>query len=230
MKKLITALDVKEQLAGGERELYIDDNTIVTPAARDAANEQGLKIIKGAAFKAENCCAPASGSACATGGNLQAIDPDLLAKLVRTVLDAMGGLLPQSLVKETDPTGLLLMKGGSIRMEPFSDGNGNHPGIGIKKLVDTKESKNMAAGFLAFEHAGLTRTLACDEFDYIIEGNLALAVNGKTYTGEAGDVFFIPAGTTATFSTPNKTKFFFVAYPAHRQKLGLASNQDENKL
>ncbi len=216
MKKLITMLDIKEKLSTGSKEIYIDDDTIITPAAQDAAKEQGIKLIKGAAIKVEDCCASAT---CAAPANLQDIDSSLVAKIVREVMSTMGGMFPQSLVKEVDPSGFMLIKGNSVQMGPFNDGKVDREGIGIKEVTEIKESKNMTAGFMTFENSNLTWTLTYDEFDYVVEGTLEFIVNGKTYTGEPGDVFYIPADTTVTFSTPNKTKFFFVTYPANWQEL-----------
>jgi ethanolamine utilization protein EutQ len=47
MKKLVTAAEVEASIAGGQKVLYIDDNTIVTPAAVDAAREAGIEIKMG---------------------------------------------------------------------------------------------------------------------------------------------------------------------------------------
>lgn len=47
MKKLVTAAEVEASLASGQTVLYIDNNTIVTPAAVDAAREGCLEIKVG---------------------------------------------------------------------------------------------------------------------------------------------------------------------------------------
>jgi ethanolamine utilization protein EutQ len=47
MKKLVTAAEVEASIAGGQKVLYIDNNTIVTPAAVDAAREAGIEITVG---------------------------------------------------------------------------------------------------------------------------------------------------------------------------------------
>ena len=57
-------------------------------------------------------------------------------------------------------------------------------------------------------------TLEYDEVDYIIEGTLDIIVDGNTIRGEAGDIIFIPCGSHIQFSTPNKTRFMYVTYPA----------------
>ncbi len=47
MKRLISVNDIKCLYEQGQKEFYQDDNTVITPAARDAASEFGVKIIKG---------------------------------------------------------------------------------------------------------------------------------------------------------------------------------------
>ncbi len=47
MKRLISVNDIKSLYEQGQKEFYQDDDTVITPAARDAASEFGVKIIKG---------------------------------------------------------------------------------------------------------------------------------------------------------------------------------------
>lgn len=47
MKKLVTAKEVEASAASGQKVLYVDDNTIITPAAKDAAREAGITISTG---------------------------------------------------------------------------------------------------------------------------------------------------------------------------------------
>ena len=52
MKRLISVVDIKTLSEKGQTEFMVDDDTLITPAARDAANEFGVKIVKAAA----PCC------------------------------------------------------------------------------------------------------------------------------------------------------------------------------
>ena len=47
MKRLISVNDIRSLYEQGQKEFYLDDDTVVTPAARDAATEYGVTIIKG---------------------------------------------------------------------------------------------------------------------------------------------------------------------------------------
>ncbi len=91
MKKLITTMDIKEKLATGAKEIYLDDDTIITPAAHDAAKEQGIRLIKAEAIglriaaRRRRCAAGRKGST-----------PPWWRGGVREVMGSMGGVLPRS--------------------------------------------------------------------------------------------------------------------------------------
>lgn len=236
MKKLLSVADVKLMNKNGEREFYADDNTLITPAARDAAKEFGIKIIKGAPVNIANCCTapdqapPPTSDSCSAGAvSAGDFDAATVRQIVEQVVAAMGGdstpnfTLPKcnrELVRAIDPqTGFMLIKGNSVAMEPFNDGQRDRPGVMCKEVTNQQESPNITGGFMEFDHSELTWTLTYDELDYVIDGTLEFIVNGKKYTGLPGDVFFIPASTTVTFTTPDKTRFFFVTYPANWAEL-----------
>jgi len=99
--------------------------------------------------------------------------------------------------------------------------------IGDSDLVfETGKIAKQANGavYASYEGSAVLATVCSgpvpnEELDYVIEGSLDIIVNGKTYRGKAGDVFYIPKNTTVTFSTPDKAKFFFVTYPANWAEL-----------
>ncbi len=91
--------------------------------------------------------------------------------------------------------------------------------VGIGEILSIKESPNMASGFMTMEKTSFDWTLKYEEIDYVVDGMLEFKVNGQTYRGQAGDVFYIPANASVTFSAPGKVKFFFVTYPANWAEL-----------
>lgn len=201
MKKLITAAEVELASRKGEKLLYIDGNTIITPGAKDAANELGIKItLQNELSKdiSQNCA------------NNLGIDQDLVAKIVNEVMKLMDvpGKPPQ-LVKEADPSGLRLIKGSTVALEKFNTGNPEHD-VKVKEILNIRESPNLSSGFMSIEETAFDWHSTHDEIDHIVEGTLEYIINGKKYTATAGDVVFIPGSSRVTFSTPNKVKFFFV--------------------
>lgn len=225
MKTLITVSEIKQFLGKGSKTMYVDNNTIITPAAKDAASEHGIKIVLGTQPKEayETKLDNATVKECIDGNKavenvVAGVDPAIIAKIVGEVMKSLNQTHPAQLVKEADPSGLRLVKGNTVVLENFNTGDPNH-NVKIKEILNIKESPNMATGFMSMEKTTFDWHLTYDEIDYIVEGTLEFIVNGKKYVGKAGDVFFIPADTKVTFSAPDKVKFFFVTYPANWAEL-----------
>lgn len=218
-KKLITAVDVKNSVHAGDKVLYVEVGTIITPAAKDTAAELGVAIKTGPA--PQQAEPPQAAPACCTSESIpvaNGIDPALIAKIVSEVVSSMTGVKVQELVKEADPSGVRLIRGDSVTCESFNTGNPKHK-VGIKEILTNRESPNMATGFMTVEESTFSWDLKYEELDYIIEGTLDIIVDGKTYRGKPGDVFYLPKDTTITFSSPDKAKFFFVTFPANWAEL-----------
>jgi ethanolamine utilization protein EutQ len=47
-----------------------------------------------------------------------------------------------------------------------------------------------------------------------LEGTLDIKINGRTVSGSAGDVLYIPMYSSIEFSAPSYAKFLYVTYPA----------------
>lgn len=69
----------------------------------------------------------------------------------------------------------------------------------------------MAAGFMQWDNAFFPWTLNYDEIDMILEGELHVRHEGETMIAKAGDVMFIPKGSSIEFGTPSTVKFLYVA-------------------
>lgn len=232
MKELITARDIKERALRGELCLIIGRQTLVTPSARDAARELGVKLVitdlEAIPGEVPRQTAPArdeelqikgiTEQVCRQAGGARP-DAQLVALVVKEVLAQLGAgsILPEPAV-ERDAGGLRLVRGGTVVCQPFDTGK---PGdqVSLKDLLPIKESPRMAAGFMSMEKSSFDWELRYDEYDYIMEGTLEITVNGKTYRGEAGDVFYIPSGSKIIFGAPDKVKFFYVTYPANWQEV-----------
>lgn len=254
MKKLITAGDVQKAAAAGRKELAVDKNTIVTPAARDSARELGVSFV-------ENLCAapgmpqiaqssaPQDAAAALPSVSAAAVPVPAGAavptaagqsgEVVEQVCRQLGGKLDAALVArvvqevlvqlglggansgpriERDPSGIRLVHGQTVALAPFDTGKPQDK-VALADLLPIKESPRMAAGFMTMENTAFDWELNYDEYDYIIEGTLQITINGRTYTGQAGDVFYIPRGSKITFGCPDRVKFFYVTYPANWQEV-----------
>lgn len=208
MKKLITAEEVR-QIKKNCNVISIDSNTLITAGAKDIASELGVEIrYCKAKERAEE--------------KLQGItvSDDIVSQIVKEVMKAVAASnpVPPRIVKEYDPGGIRLVRGGSVTLERFDTGVPSDK-VGVREILTTEECPNLATGFMEIEKSSFDWTLGYDELDYIVEGNMDITVNGNTYHGHAGDVFFIPMNTSITFGSPDYCKFFFTAYPSNWQEL-----------
>ena len=202
MKTLITAVEVRNFAKTGEKTLYVEAGSIITPAAWDEAKELAVSILT-AQEKTAECYTERESK-----GN--EVNPDFLARVVGEVI----ACLQQSkqampLQAETDPCGLKLIRGerlvfsGSVTGSPRDN-------IQVAEIVGSKESKQLSARIMKMEDTSFSRETVLDETVYIAEGILECTVNGKQYRGKAGDSFYIPAQQQVTISTPGKTICFVV--------------------
>lgn len=236
MKTLITINEVRKCIEHGEKSIFVDSNTIITPAAKDMAAEHSIKFTDEVVTKVceevvceekkvvcEDKKVVCEESICETVKKhddiLGNIDKDLIARIVKEVLmETMMKKTQEAFESECDPSGLKLIRGKTVVCERFTNGKENQE-VGLKDVVNTKESPNMGAGFMTIENSTFDWELCYEEFEYIVEGNLDITINGNTYHGKAGDVFFIPKNSKVTWSTPDSARFFYVTYPANWEEL-----------
>ena len=108
-----------------------------------------------------------------------------------------------------------LLDGSSVKFGRF-DGAQPHC-VGLTDLVTDQDGSSMAAGFMQWDNAFFPWTLNYDEIDMILEGELHVRHEGETMIAKAGDVMFIPKGSSIEFGTPSTVKFLYVAWPANWQ-------------
>lgn len=221
MKTLISVNEIKNFASTGKKVLYIEPGTIVTHAARDAASDFHISLKEGVApNESEVCCAPVKEiETVSSEPGVSSVNPEMISRIVMEIMAKMPQLCVSEMIKEVDPeSGFALIKGNTVTCERFNTGNPKDK-VGIKEILTIKESPNMATGFMTIEDSSFDFQLKYDELDYVVDGTLEFIVNGKKYTGHAGDVFFIPMNTQVTFSSPDKCRFFFVTYPANWAEL-----------
>ena len=150
---------------------------------------------------------------------METIDPKALEGLVRKVLNDIVagnggcGCGCNDSVRHVDKSGIMSIKLQKIKPEPFNTGK---PGdkVFLKDLVSLEESPRLGFGVMEMDHSSFDWTLNYDEVDYIIEGRLEIIIDGRKTVADAGEIIFIPKGSSITFSAPGFTRFMYVVYPA----------------
>ena len=121
---------------------------------------------------------------------------------------------PGSCAREVDPSGIVLVRGGSVRLGRF-DGAGPDRDIGLTDVITARDGSPMTAGVMSWHRKdSFAWALDYDEVDLVLEGVLHIHTDGRVLEGRAGDVFYLPKGSRIVFGTPSRTRVFYVTYPA----------------
>lgn len=135
---------------------------------------------------------------------------DIITKVLEETLQRKEG---EDFVKETDPSGILKIHTKTVKCEPFN----NAPGVYLKDIVTLEEAPRMGAGIMELDHTSFEWTLTYDEYDYVIDGELEIEIDGRVVKGEVGDIIYIPKGSHIHFQTPSTARYAYFVYPADWQ-------------
>lgn len=216
MKKLVSASEIKAAAEEGQKVFCVDCHTIITPAAKDLARELGVEFATvspdSASSVSTDACFPYKKDRGKT------IDPEMIYQVVKAIfankLLATGQESDSPFITDGNTNnGLKIVRGRSVKYDNFDTGN---PGTKVAyREVVSKYDSQMSAGFLTIEKSSFEWELCYEEIDIILEGSLAITVDGETYHAHQGDVIFVPKGTKVTWSSADYVKFFYVTYPAN---------------
>ena len=203
MKKLITANDIRAAHARGEEEISVVLRaSIITPEAREVAELLGVAIQE-CDESAPEPAVPAAEEKTES----QRIRETIIAQLPEgQFTESLVAQLMEKVMKEKQSLGMDAMQPSFKAVT----------GKGGVKVID---GSSMAAGFMQWENAFFPWTLNYDEVDMVLEGELHVRHEGETMVAKAGDVMFIPKGSSIEFGTPSTVRFLYVAWPANWQSL-----------
>ncbi|MFO6494114.1 ethanolamine utilization acetate kinase EutQ [Hafnia alvei] len=248
MKKLITANDIRTAQVQGQKSINIVlADYIVTPEARVVAEQLGVEIIEqltaapSTPTSAANTvtdvqtAVPQEGRSVAERQRIRehilaqlpegSVTETLLAQLIEKVQQeqraqqqpaAASNSAQPSFRSVTGKGGVKVVDGSSVTFGRF-DGAKEHQ-VGLTDLITAQDGSSMAAGFMQWENGFFPWTLNYDEVDMILEGELHIRHQGETLVGKAGDVMFIPRGSSIEFGTTSHVRFLYVAWPANWQE------------
>ena len=182
---------ILREMAKTEKDIVLDQDSILTPSAKDLAKELGITIAK----ERQDL-----------GRQGVIVQDDDLKKTVQNILSEV-------LKPACESPKATHVVGENVVIQPFADAP---PGqkIGLVDVIDARVG-NLASGFMTFDHSRLPWFLNYDEVDYIIEGDFVLEVEGLVFRAVAGDVVYIPKGSKVVFSSPTFCKVFYATYPAN---------------
>ena len=146
--------------------------------------------------------------------DLKNIDRETLEKILKKVVAEELSKKVSTFEKYIDKSGVGVIKTSTVKPEPFDTGK---PGdkVFLTDVLSLDESERLGCGIMEMEETAFDWTLNYDEIDYVIDGTLEIVIDGKTVTGNRGDILFIPKGSKIQFSAPNFARFMYVVYPAN---------------
>lgn len=223
MKKLIDVAAVNAMKAEGKSIVYVDGNTLLTPAARDAIHTNDMTIQEGCCPVPEttlsaSCCQDQKQEEEAKRPK-EEVSADLIFKvlsrlqesgLLKGMLDACAaGSKPYD--AEYDPAGFKLIRGGSIRTEVLDTGNPDQAGkVNYKEIIGADDQSSMSAGIITIDNVDFAWETECQEIYYIMSGCITVTIDGKVYEARPGDAFFIKKGIKCAFGAKGLGKAFYV--------------------
>lgn len=210
MKKLICAKDVEALQKEGKKIFYIDDNTLITPAAKDAAKASGIEFSTACPTCEET--APEAPKSCEGEINSDMIYNVLKTMMEKGLLKGMFDSAPDApYIAEKDCSGLKVVRGNSVKYEVLDTGNPSDK-VFYQELINADDGCSMNAGFITIEGCTFDWDVACEELYHVVEGTLTVTVDGRVYTAQPGDSLFFPKGVKVSFGSPNKMKAFYATY------------------
>lgn len=211
MKKLISNQDVELAMENGDKTIYIEKNTIITPLARDIARLNNIEFSLKITTESKNSLSNNLDQADGLGEQLD-------MKMVYKVFKAMGdkGFLNEILdwlsdkpyIFEGEIGGFQVIRGDTVKFKPFNTGNSKDK-VFYQELIN---KENLSVGLLSMEESTLNRQTDDIEFAYLIEGDMDIDINQKRFTVYPGDILHKSAGSKIVLTSNNKTKLFYVRY------------------
>ena len=227
MKTLLTEKIIKDLIAQGATSVCIDENTIVTPAAKDAIKYNGLEVTDCTAAPAPvttysayipeptptPAAAPAGGEALSTEMIYNALKKMTEQGLLNGCFEAPASAEAAPYTAE-NANGFKLVRGGGIKMEVLELENPADNGkVQYQELIGADVDSAMNAGFMTVDQCTFNWDVEPQEIYYVVEGNMTVTVDGVPHTAYPGDCLFIQKGSKVVFSSGNtKAKVFYCTY------------------
>lgn len=136
-----------------------------------------------------------------------------LKEIISRVVEETLKKCDNDFTKEKDDSGIIKIKTDTVKCEPFNGADG----VYLKDIVTLDEAPRMGAGVMELDNTSFEWTLTYDEYDYVIEGELEIEIDGRVVKGKAGDIIYIPAGSHIHFQTPTRARYAYFVYPANWQ-------------
>jgi len=186
MKKLICASDVESLHEENKRVISITENTIITPSAKDLAEEYDMT------FKVERPRFDVSEMM------TQDWSKESLVSLLRSLItdDALSPF-----ILERDSSGVEIIKHHTIKLKDFPQ---KEHGVFVQELMHSSDGE-CCLECLSINPMHFIEQQVDDSFFYIIEGELKATLKESTICLEDGDIIHIPQNEVIDWDVTKQT-------------------------
>lgn len=209
MKRLICAKEIEAMAELGESVLWIDSQTIVTPSAQDAIKLYGIKVENGCCEKKEK---------------VDQLDRGLVYQVLKAMMDRQ--MLDQFLNEigrplyesEQSDSGFFMVHGDSVRYQKESslhrclgkDSEGRQNEAHGPEIceIDSPFIKHGQCSYLRMENKSYQRYAQSDALCLVLEGEMDMIFEKKSYSIKSGDMIRIPKGSDYSFIVHKEAKLF----------------------
>lgn len=196
VKKLICLSDVKAAGEKGESRIYIDDQTIITPAAKDYAKAANILFVEGKVMDNTSIIPDLSG-----------LTKEDLYNILKVLVEH--GLLEVPRKKydsECLPCGFKVVRGNSLCLDPLDSKTGDK--VKYLEVIHDTESA-MQSGRFTIDHSSFKTTAEQYETYCVMEGTMDILIDGKVFHAQKGDMVNVPKGASIECSSNGYADVFY---------------------
>ncbi|AXG38057.1 MULTISPECIES: cupin domain-containing protein [Enterococcus] len=175
MKQLVSIATIEKVIEAKQAECRVDNNTIITAAAVDLAEEHGIDIIK-----EDNVTEPIDHSQIFDSLKVLMGNPEFVLSMIKS--------LEESYRYETDNSGAKLIYGDSIQLFP--------QGSWKKQSLFSNIFGGLTIDFLETAKKNYRHRFEVEEFILLLEGKATFTMNGKKINAQQGDFLYFPKNTS----------------------------------
>lgn len=176
MKRLISLKEVESYHEEEATVIFVDSQTIITPAAKDLAEEYHIVFEERACSDTEWSLTEADG-----------FSKEALVALLKRFLAETGN---QPYEARYHKSGLKVVKGTTVKLQPVA----RNESIKRQEIVHAKEH-GLTANLLSLENTCYKETSGQESVNYVLSGTVELTIFGERLVACQGDTVFIPKGT-----------------------------------
>ncbi len=202
MKNLICADDIIKAAKAGIQTVYIDNNTIITPSAKDEAEKANIFLSYSE-----------QGSETANDSEGESLYYKALKAIAAKgnfgeLLQALSQVVGAPFISLSDKSGSLKhIIGRTIALKPKK---ANCNALLYSELVSKEDKCSMQTGFIELSGNNIEWDTQCDEVFHIVHGTVIVDKGDENFTAHQGDVLTFKRATCVKLSTEGTAKIFYV--------------------